>query len=218
MLPPKWGGILENGKVKYPALEPKRLSGDEEIISKNGEKIASLKDFWSWAYSDILGNTERGELAEFLVACALGIGDKTRISWDKYDLLLEENDKKIAIEIKSSGYFQTWGQRNKSKLIFGIQPTKAWDYITDEFEEEKRRQSDIYVFCVHNCEEKNDRMNTLDLAQWNFYLLPTSVLNEKLGKQKTASLDKLQKIGAEKCPYEKLHERIVELIEGGLNK
>ena len=199
-------------EIKYPAIEPKKYCGKEEIISLTG---STLNDFWSWAYSDILGNAERGAMAEYLVACALNLTDKPRIPWDKYDLLLKENGKYISIEVKSSGFFQTWGQREKSKLIFGIQPTKAWDYITDTFEEEQKRQADIYVFCVHNVKEKNDKMNTLDLSQWDFYLLPTSVLDKKLGKQKKVSLDKLRKIGAEQCLYEDLHKRIVELISGG---
>lgn len=200
-------------EIKYPAIKPKKYCGKEKIILPMGKTIGTLSDFWSWAYSDILGNAERGAMAEFLVACALELTDKPRITWDKYDLLLNENGREISIEVKASGYFQTWGQREKSKLIFGIQPTKAWDYVTDTFEEEQKRQAEIYVFCVHNANEKNDGMNTLDLSQWDFYLLPTSVLNEKTGKQKTISLDKLLKIGAEKCPYEELHERIVKLFE-----
>ena len=202
-------------EIKYPAIETKKYCGKEKIISPTGKTIATLNDFWSWAYSDILGNAERGAMAEYLVACALNLTDKPRITWDKYDLLLKENDREISIEVKSSGYFQTWGQRKKSKLIFGVQPTKAWDYITDTFEEEQKRQADIYVFCVHNVKEKNDKMNTCDLSQWDFYLLPTRILDEKLGKQKTVSLDKLMKIGAEKCLYKDLHKRIVELSKGG---
>ncbi|MBR3962539.1 MAG: hypothetical protein IKK14_03330 [Oscillospiraceae bacterium] len=203
---------MEKNKIKYSAIEPKRCYGNEEIISETGDKIATICDFWSWAYSDILGNTERGILAEYFVAKALKIDYKNRISWDKYDLLSDEG---ISIEVKSSGYFQSWGQKQKSKLIFGIQQTKAWDYLTDEFEEEKKRQADIYVFCVHNAEEKDEKINPLDLSQWDFYLLPTCVIDEKLGAQKTVSLVKLKKIGAEKCPYENLHKRIVELILGG---
>lgn len=203
---------MKESEMKYPAIKPRRYTGKEKIVSCSGEKIATLNDFWSWAYSDVLGNTERGILAEYLVAKALDIDYKDRVSWDKYDLLSDEG---ISVEVKSSGFFQTWGQNQKSKLIFGIQPTKAWNYETDEFEEEQKRQADIYVFCVFNCEEKNDDMNPLDLSQWDFYLLQTSVLDEKLGNNKTASLGKLQKIGAEKCPYDELHKRIVELMSGG---
>lgn len=76
----------------------------------------------------------------------MGIQNKERIAWDKYDLLSAEG---IAIEVKTSGYLQTWEQKGLSKLIFGIQPTLAWDSKTNEYDTLKKRQADIYVFCVH---------------------------------------------------------------------
>ena len=199
-------------ELKYPAVKPKRYSGKEKIVSGSGETVATMNDFWSWAYSDVLGNTERGVFAEYLVAKALRVDYKDRISWDKYDLLSDEG---ISVEVKSSGYFQTWGQKEKSKLIFGIQPTKGWDYETDEFQEECKRQAEVYVFCVFKCEEKNENMNPLDLCQWDFYLIPTVVLDEKLGNQKTVTLNKLLEIGAKKCIYENLHKQIVDIVRGG---
>ena len=101
----------------YPAIKPKRLTGKEAIVKPDGETIGSLMDFWRWAYSDLIGNAERGVLAEYIVACALGIQDTERISWGKYDLLTKD---KIAVEVKTSGYIQTWEQESLSKLIFGI--------------------------------------------------------------------------------------------------
>ena len=50
---------------------------------------------------DGMDNAERGALAEYLVACALGGGEGVRVNWDKYDLLSPEG---IAVEVKSSGY------------------------------------------------------------------------------------------------------------------
>lgn len=210
---------MKESEMKYPAIKPRRYTGKEKIVSCSGEKIATLNDFWRWAYSDLLQNAERGVLAEFLVAKALGIENHERISWDKYDL---KSDEGICIEVKSSGYFQTWKQDKASNIIFGIQPTRGWDNTTNTHDTEIKRQSDIYVFCVHNFGEEKDGVewnledaNPLALSQWDFYLLPTSVLDEKVGKQKTITLNKLQNIGAEICPYEELHKRIVELILGG---
>ena len=39
-----------------------QLTGNEEF---------TIKDFWSWAYSDLLDNTQRGVMAEFLVYSSL---------------------------------------------------------------------------------------------------------------------------------------------------
>lgn len=208
--------------MEHKALSVIRKNGKEEIVLPTGEKIATLDDFWSWAYSDLLQNAERGVLAEFLVAKALGIENHERISWDKYDL---KSDEGISIEIKSSGYFQTWKQDKASNIVFGIQPTRGWDNITNTHDTVIKRQSDIYVFCVHNFGNEEDEKggfkwnakdaNPLDLSQWDFYLLPTAILDEKVGRQKTITLKRLQNIGAQRCPYENLHEQIVELILGG---
>lgn len=49
----------------------------EQLTSNNkfsfhGEDTGlSVVDFWSWAYSDLLNNTDRGVLAEYIVHSAL---------------------------------------------------------------------------------------------------------------------------------------------------
>lgn len=197
-----------NEKIKYPAISSHFLKGEMPLTDNMGNEIAKLEDFWSWAYSDLLGNTERGALAEYIVACAMGIQRKERTTWDKYDLLSAEG---IAIEVKASGYLQTWGQKGLSKLIFGIQPTLGWDNKTNKYDTFKRRQADVYVFCVHNHVEQKT-VNPLDLKQWNFYLLSTKILNEKVRGQKSITLSSLLKIGAIPCDYADLHEKIIDLV------
>ena len=192
----------------YPAIIPERLTGQELIFNPDGEPVSSLIDFWRWAYSDLIGNAERGALAEYIVACALGINHADRISWDKYDLVTKEG---ITVEVKTSGYLQTWEQKTLSKLVFGIQPTYGWNSKSNEYEPVQKRQSDIYVFCVHKHTDQQT-VDPLQISQWDFYLIPTQILNEKFGNQKTASLSSLIKAGAEKCEYDNLAERITERI------
>lgn len=193
----------------YPAISPKRLTGQEPLINPNGETVGNLIDFWRWAYSDLVGNAERGALAEYIVACALGINHLVRISWDKYDLVTEDG---VSVEVKTSGYLQTWEQKSLSKLIFGIQPTYGWDAKSNEYEAEQKRQSDIYVFCVHKHKEQAT-VNPLLISQWDFYLMPTRLLNEKFKNQKTVSLSALVKAGAEMCAYQNLAKRVSELAK-----
>ena len=81
--------------MKYPAIKAITLSGNEPIIDVKGNTIARLTDFLRWAYSNLMGNTERGILAEYIVACALGIQNNERILWDKYDLLMNTGNKEI---------------------------------------------------------------------------------------------------------------------------
>lgn len=187
---------------EYPMIKPQRLDGCEPIINEEGTAVSSVGDFWSWAYSNVIDNAERGALAEYIVAKALGVADDVRINWDKYDLLTKEG---ISVEVKSSGYIQSWEQKGLSSPGFGIQPTHGWDSITNTYSEEANRQARVYVFCLHSCKEQAI-VNPLDIAQWEFYILPTEVLNEELKEQKRVSLSTLIRIGAQKCRFEEIYD------------
>lgn len=186
----------------YPRINAERMLGTEQIIDENGKTVSTVQEFWRWAYSDLISNAERGALAEYIVACALGINGSVRTAWDRYDLLTEEG---ISIEVKTSGYLQTWEQGTLSKPVFGIQPTFGWNSETNEYDSERRRQADIYVFCLHKHIDQAT-LNPLLLEQWEFYVLPTSVINEKFGTQKTVTLPALIKAGAKACTYYELKE------------
>ena len=185
-----------------------RKTGMEPIYDDKGKQISSVLEFWQWAYSDIIGNIERGHFAEYLVARALDVAKDTRVEWDKYDVLTNDD---ISIEVKSSGYVQTWQQKGKSKISFSIRPTRAFNSKANAYEEEIKRQAQIYVFCVHNYEKKDEGLNPLDMKQWDFYILPTEKLNIEAKEQKTISLQKIIKLGAEKCSYSELSESINKL-------
>ncbi len=194
--------IVEN-RCKYPAIEIKKKSGDEQFLNV-GDEVYTLRDFWAWAYSDIVGNTERGKLAEFIVAMALGITESISVAWNKYDLLSKEG---IRIEVKNSAYLQSWDQQSLSKIRFSIKPTYGWDSVTNEYDTEKKRQSDVYVFCVLKHKDQAT-INPLDLSQWEFYVLSTATLNKAVPGQKTISLKSLLNIGAKRCEYAMLYKTI----------
>lgn len=44
-----------------------KLVGNEKFTLFGNELEMTVSDFWSWAYSDLLNNTSRGVLAEYLV-------------------------------------------------------------------------------------------------------------------------------------------------------
>ena len=56
------------------------------------------QEFHAWAYDDLLTNTTRGVLAEYIVATALGIVDTKRVEWDKHDLEVDG----IGVEVKAA--------------------------------------------------------------------------------------------------------------------
>ena len=128
--------------------------------------------------------------------------------WDKYDLLTPEG---ISVEVKTSGYIQTWEQEKLSNIVFGIRPTLGWDSETNTYSSDKIRQADVYVFCVHKHKEQ-ETINPLDISQWDFYVLKTEILNCKAPEQKSASLASILKIGAEKCDFSEIHDKIRKLF------
>lgn len=158
------------------AVKTTKKTGDEPFYL-NGKKLPfDTLSFWQWSSSELLGNALRGVLAEFIIASALDISDKPREEWDAYDL---ETQSGIKIEVKSSSYLQSWKQQKFSKIVFGIQPTQE----TQTSNGKKIRRSDVYIFCVLSHKDKNT-VNPLNLSQWDFYILDTKVLNEKVGEQK----------------------------------
>ena len=90
-------------------ISTKRLGGAETFKKAEGSLLAvvDILDYWSWVYSDIVGNTNRGALAEFIVARAIGSEGSVRNDWAAYDL---ERPSEIKVEVKSSAYLQSWHQ------------------------------------------------------------------------------------------------------------
>ena len=185
-----------------------KFTGLEKISDEYGNSIATIQDFWAWAYSDLTNNTLRGAYAEYLVGIALGAQAPTRRDWEPYDILTSDG---IRIEVKTSAYLQSWKQKNLSKIIFGIPQTHKYDFKADafDFNAELVRQADVYVFCVETCKAP-DTLNERDLSQWDFYVVATELINEKLGSQKTVSLSTLIRIGARKVSFSNLRQAVVE--------
>jgi len=187
------------------ALNVTRKTGNEYFIEKGNPLENNLLGFWQWACSDLASNTMRGILAEYIVACELKLDIGTRLEWDAYDLMTKNG---IKLEIKSAAYLQTWKQPKLSNISFDISPTKGWTASTNEYSNETKRQADIYIFCLLRHQEKIT-LNPLDLDQWIFYLLPTSVLNEKKLKQQKISLSALLRLN----PVEATFREISMVIE-----
>jgi len=195
---------LEDGESslgKY--IEEKRLSGAE--IFKGMPKKETVLDYWRWAFSNLLGNTERGTLAEFIVASALGIEKDEHFDWNMYDLKYhyQAADGKIIdvpIEVKCSGYLQQWKQKTYSKIIWDIAKKKGWNPLTNEYAE-LGRHSKIYCFCLL-AETDKSKVDVLDMEQWRFYIAKTSEIDLLFGDRKTISLHQVEnKLGLKPVTY-----------------
>lgn len=196
----------QNGEARQgsplPRLALKRLAGHQRFVSGAGTLSFTVDDFWAWGFSDLVSNSLRGCLAEYLVAKALGIDLHVRGEWDASDLRTAEG---VAIEVKSSAYLQTWAQRRLSRPSFGVGQSVAWDPDTGIYaaEAERRRQADLYVFALLHHQVK-ETLNPLDLSQWTFFVISSSRLNVALGSQATIALNALKRLGPAECAFEEL--------------
>lgn len=189
----------ENEFIGYPAMNVQIKTGDEPF-QLNGQPLqATLLDFWRWSASDLVNNALRGQIAEYIVAQAMGI-TTLRVEWDAFDL---QTATGLRVEVKSAAYLQSWYHRKLSPISFSIRPTLGWDTATNTYGTEVKRQADIYVFCLLNHQDKAT-VDPLNLDQWEFYILTAARLNEACPSQKTIMLKRLKQLGAKKLTYNDL--------------
>ena len=154
------------------------------LFTSNGESIGlTMLDFWKYQYSNIFDLQEN--IAEFIVGKALGLTEPcNRNGWSLFDIFY----RKTRIEIKETGYFYSWQKDGKisQQRTFGIAPAYGKDKV-------KERQNDIYVFCL-NTGTNEEESNPLAMDNWEFYVVPTSVINKVAENQKTISLGRVRKL------------------------
>lgn len=181
-------------------LVASRKTGSEPLRRGATPLGVTLLDFWRWSVSDLVDNTQRGVLAEFIVATAIGAPvDGVRESWATYDLTTPEG---IKVEVKSAAYLQAWAQRRPSTIQFVIPKRQGWDGQTGRVDPEAKRHADVYVFAVLAHHDK-DTLEPMDVAQWEFYVLPTSVLERRERSQHSITLASLRRL-TPTIPYESL--------------
>lgn len=192
-------------------IPPNRLTGDEPLHSgaKPIRSEETVLNFWQWSASDLIDNTQRGALAEYIVALAVGAADDTRgLGWTSYDVKTPEG---IKVEVKASAYIQNWAQKKESTPRFSIRQAFAWNPDTDTYSDERIRDSDIYVFCLHkHCDRET--LDVLDVSQWNFYILPTAKLEHEAKGQKTIGLESLERLGVRRVSFGQIHDTIRDLL------
>jgi hypothetical protein len=196
----------------YPPLVPAWKTGDEPFVGQDGGAVGfDLREFWSWVMSDLVTNTTRGILAEFLVAKALGLAREPRADWLPYDLTTADG---VKVEVKSSGYLQSWFHHKLSRISFGIRATQAWDGNTGEWVSEPRIHADVYVFCLLGHTEKAS-VDPLRLEQWQFYVLHADVIRERMAGRKSISLAEIHGFGLQPVPFHDIAAEIRRVAPRG---
>lgn len=186
------------------------LTGKEEFTLHGAGTGITVLDYWAWSCSDLYDNTMRGVMAEFLVYSSLNENtppdSQMRTNWLPYDVTSPTGRR---IEVKSAAYIQSWTPDDVySKISFDIAKKVAWDGVN--YASEAKRNCDLYVFCVFTALTRD--ISVLNLDYWDFYVLPTSVLDEKVPDQKHIALSSLLKLEPVKTDYSGLGA-VIESIE-----
>ena len=168
-----------------------------------------------------MGNVQRGVLAEFLVASALGVTEEPREEWGAFDV---EVPGCGTVEVKSAAYIQSWSQRDFSRISFDVaKRSSAWDPRTGEYEalDSPRRVADVYVFCLlsHKCQKT---INPLNVEQWKFYVVRRGQLdrsrwakNKKMGLKSLTCLTRAIPYGELNCEVRRAMQYSPEVEESG---
>jgi hypothetical protein len=175
-------------KQNLSALKPNPKTGREPFTNGKRKFKFVLNDFWSWLGSDLIGNTMRGRLAEFIIARALRVRQRVRTEWASYDLVTPEG---IRIEVKSAAYLQSWDQDTYSTIQFNVEKRRALNARTGLYSGKPKRHAHVYVFALLAAKDKQ-RVNPLNVLQWHFYVLPTAKLNRRKRSQHSITLKSLE--------------------------
>lgn len=186
--------VMTFSKLK---IHPK--SGEEHFAYGKALLPFALIDFWRWSTSDLIANTTRGALAEFIVSKALGIDSKAvREEWAPWDFTTPEGTK---VEVKSAAYIQSWHQKRPTKISFSTAKTLAWDANTGEYDSVVKRQADVYVFALLANQDQQP-IDPLDTSQWLFWVVPTSKLDSRKRSQHSITLPSLISLAGEGIKFD----------------
>ena len=193
-------------------LKAEARSGSEAFHDRGVAAGFELREFWSWGLSDLVGNTARGWLAEFIVAKALAVSTtRVRQEWAATDLTTADG---LKIEVKSAAYVQSWSQTRLSAVQFGVKPTKGWNPETNASAPLASRSADIYVFALLAHRDKRS-IDPLNLDQWRFFVLSTATVNEHCGRQKTISLGPLERIAGAPVEFGGIAAAVRRALDSG---
>jgi hypothetical protein len=182
----------------------------KEHFHVNGNALGfDLLSFWQWSASDLISNTARGVVAEYIVARSLGLAESAvRDGWAAFDL---ETLSGIKIEVKSAAYIQSWHQKQLSSIVFVTSTTQAWNADTNMQSLESKRQADVYVFALLAHTDKAT-IDPLNLDQWRFYVLPTTVLDRRKRSQHSITLKSLEGLCSGAVMYADLSKAVENCI------
>jgi len=184
------------------------MDGKEKFQFDGQELDYNFIDFWRFHYSNIYDI--QGRIAEFVVSKALDIHEPQN---DQYWTLWDLTYKGVRIEVKETSYYHSFNKEEKVSLrrSFGI-PKAHGSYDPEvSGNTEFCRQNDLYIFCLNTGYTKEESY-PLNLNNWEFYLVPTKVINRECGDNKTISLQRIRKMGFAPQKYSEIKSAVDSMI------
>jgi hypothetical protein len=192
-----------------------RANGDEsgrtgaEPLHYNSKPLGpTLLDVWKWSASHLTSAAMRGMIAEYLVSYAVGLQAPVRPGGDDCQIVLPASGLKI--EVGSAAYIEDGMLREDGEIRFALRtPARRRDGRV--FAVDLKRRADIHVFCLlaHADEETVD---PLDVAQWDFYVAKSSVLDAKFPLGLSIGLGSLQALDVAPITYADLAGGIEQYV------
>lgn len=183
------------------------MTGNEKFTYRNKNLGFTLLDYWKTKFGNIYNMQDY--IAEFIVEKALGM-DKSHNSdmWTLYDIFYRGK----RVEVKETGYYHPWNENGKISKVrtFGITKANSKHENPDE-PNRYERQNDVYVFCLNTGNTKEDS-NPMDLRNWEFYIVPTKIIDKECMNNKTISLGKVKQL-ADMVDYYDIKKVIDDLID-----
>ena len=185
------------------------MTGKETFIFDGKSAGFDFLDFWKFHYSNIYDLQDK--IAEFIVSKALGIDEAQN---DQYWTLWDVSYRDKRIEVKETSYYHSFNQEGKvsKQRVFGITKANGSYDPTKSGNSEFCRQNDVYVFCL-NTGNTRESSNPLNLNNWEFYIVPTAVINEKCENNKTISLGRIKSLGFSAKRYDEIRTEIDKIID-----
>lgn len=197
--------------MNYPVL-----TGNEQFYLGENCQKETVSNFWAWSMSRLLADGVRGDLAEFIVNTALGLDiTNAKRGWGECDIIYDNT----RIEVKCSSLLQAWERKTPTNPVFSISKTLNCDIQETETgcvyvgrdNSPPMRRSEIYVFCLFANADR-ETANPLNLSQWKFYVVPTSLINEKCGDKRSISLNGISRLGVIPVGYQEIKSSVDKLI------
>jgi hypothetical protein len=185
------------------------LTGKEKFLRGSKELEFDLNDLWRFHYSNIY--SLHGEIAEFVVARALGITEAQNTA---YWTLWDTSYRDARIEVKATAYYHLWnaGGKVSKQRTFSIAAANGSYDPQKSGNTEFCRQNDLYVFCLNNGTTKESSY-PLNMDNWEFYVVPTAFLNEHCANNKTISIGRIRSFGFAPIAYSGLKTAIDAVID-----